>query len=535
MKTLILNQDTLALPVIDGLTGDLLGDTSIPIFLRQPLTLAFLVVQSEAENPKSAQRLVRFSDILYLRPSHVAVRSAENDHPCSDPLSPEQYTELIGMPVRMEDEMVQGEVLSVELHGETGAVRTLTVLWEGDEKVVCREEIAAVTSAVVLRAARQDPPIPTPRDPSRLWSGAPEPTPPRSADAFFDLEESRPEQREDIPALLNAIQQKLTDITTFLSMDKRATWDSMAAPSAPPPGDTLPDSPPVPRNAVAEPAASTPWQDVPAEPKPEPPTEAERSFFSRQEPAAPEAALWASYHPHAPKLEVQQEPPAVSTPEVPDPILEALHTTSKAPDPEPKVISPIAPEKPEPAAAPYSTIQCPFSESGLALELTQRLGNIESLLAGIARGGNVTAETAGREPKPDQIPPRTDAFSYTDGAAPSQSAKQADAAFSEPKDPFILREPEIPGAAGAGTRGTGAGEKIHLSDPPNPFVAQPSPPTTARATVPPPSARQPQQQAAPPLTTRRSAGVFWKASAVHCLGMCLFLGIYIALTVFHIL
>lgn len=97
----IVSKSAFQSPVIDVLTGDVLGRSSIAIFRKKNMFMAYLVVNvEESDEYPTDQILIPFSDIESMSDDKISVWvSSETPPEDSEPLSKEEYTQLFDTPV----------------------------------------------------------------------------------------------------------------------------------------------------------------------------------------------------------------------------------------------------------------------------------------------------------------------------------------------------------------------------------------------------------------------------------------------------
>lgn len=97
----IVSKSAFQSPVIDVLTGDVLGRSSIAIFRKKNMFMAYLVVNvEESDEYPTDQILIPFSDIESMSDDKISVWVSSEEPPeDSEPLSKEEYTQLFDTPV----------------------------------------------------------------------------------------------------------------------------------------------------------------------------------------------------------------------------------------------------------------------------------------------------------------------------------------------------------------------------------------------------------------------------------------------------
>ena len=201
---MVLNEKSLALPVVDGRTGDILGHRTIPLFHKPEYSLAFLVVCADTDDyGDGRQYLVRYSDIQYVNEKHaIAVRKCV-DEIQSVSLSQEEYAELIGLPAYYEDGTELGYLTEVRFDPETGILDTATITSGTGRKEIMRRQILTSDSfSVYIKRERVKAAVPAPS--GKLWlpqyMGAPEGSEMREAyvpDDALLYEEAQPEDKSE--------------------------------------------------------------------------------------------------------------------------------------------------------------------------------------------------------------------------------------------------------------------------------------------------------------------------------------------------
>ena len=166
---MVLNEKATNLMVVNGQTGEILGFHSIPLFRKEDLSLAYLVVCAD-EDPKGeqGQYLVNYSDIIYINEKHaIAVRACVEDSQ-GEELSLDEYTELIGLPVRYDDGMPIGRLTELSYNTETGAFDLALV--ESDKRTMelLRRQIDCANNIEIIVKRRLERPVEK-TQPSRVW------------------------------------------------------------------------------------------------------------------------------------------------------------------------------------------------------------------------------------------------------------------------------------------------------------------------------------------------------------------------------
>lgn len=166
---MVLNEKSVELMVVNGVTGEILGHHSIPLFRKENLAMAYLVVcADETFDGEQGQYLVNFSDIIYVNEQHaLAVRACIGDEEEIE-LSPDEYTELIGLPVCYDDGVELGRLAEIQYNTETGEFEMAVV--ESDTKtteLLYRQIKSADNTGIIVKRRLEEPAEKT--QPSRVW------------------------------------------------------------------------------------------------------------------------------------------------------------------------------------------------------------------------------------------------------------------------------------------------------------------------------------------------------------------------------
>ncbi len=154
MKTIILNEKTLSLPVVNNATGDLVGSSFIPVFHRDSLKLSYLAVYADSEGVLSGEkqkRLIRFEHVCYINNAHAVAVQLSNRMDSPDMLSPERYTELIGKDAYSENGRFLGVMGAVELDLETGNLLHFITNLDRTERMFTKYDFCHSSDKIVLR------------------------------------------------------------------------------------------------------------------------------------------------------------------------------------------------------------------------------------------------------------------------------------------------------------------------------------------------------------------------------------------------
>ena len=166
---MVLNEKSAELMVVNGTTGDILGHHSIPLFKKEDLSMAYLVVcADEVLDGEQGQYLVDFSDIIYVNEQHaIAVRKCVEDVQGGE-LSLDEYTELIGLPVRYDDGAEIGRLTEIQYNTETGAFDMAVVESERKTTELLRRQIESADNYEIIVRRKLEAPVEK-MQPSRVW------------------------------------------------------------------------------------------------------------------------------------------------------------------------------------------------------------------------------------------------------------------------------------------------------------------------------------------------------------------------------
>lgn len=531
MKSLVISQNVMRLPVIDGMTGEILGQHAIPLFDKNTLSMSYLAVQSETDGVVSTNLVVPPADILYIHPEHaIAVHKTEEAAHNMKYLLSEHYTKLIGLPVYKDSGVICGFVTAAELNAETGALYSVTALWDGTERAVSLDEIAAIKEAVVLKAMAEAPPS------TIAHQCALKPESPINLENADENKDGVPSQyefteaKEDIPAMLNAIQQELTNITSFLSANNQSHHNT--APMY------VEEKSAIPEETLVEFLKKPTTESLPhllTEPSTEPPTEQLTDLLTEPttEPLVDLLTEPLSDRPTDLLTEPLTEPLSkpftesitetledLETTQLNVPMSDTVSTAGLQMEPAPDIsnqaqeIDKSFTTSEQNPVSPESSKQPDPSDPVLTAEFAQRLGNIESLLKEITGSKNVSIDAS------------------SSVANAQQTETQTSPTDPETLDPFHLNEPDLISSNDGNVPHDGIKDRIRLDDAPDLFYEKPQPQNNQQSPVPPAGYAHNNSS---PAHTSKNMKTFWKSSAAQFLSMCLFLGTYIALSVLHIL
>ena len=158
MKTIIINERTTNIPVVDVSTGMDVGLSSIPLFFRDTLKFAELVINTQDEDGCPAQLPVRRKHIVAWNSYAISVEPADEALAESDfQLSPDTYAELIGVQLRSKDDVMLGKVQTVSVDLESGELLSLTGCRDGEEQTFDSDEILSIddsNTVIVQKTAK---------------------------------------------------------------------------------------------------------------------------------------------------------------------------------------------------------------------------------------------------------------------------------------------------------------------------------------------------------------------------------------------
>lgn len=483
MKTLVLTEKSTYLPVVNGLTGTLYGTSSIPVFNKQSLDLAYLVVQQKSDGTEHAsdqvQQLVCPSDILYINDAHaIAVRESDPDADWPADLPVDTYAELLGKKVYEENGVCVGRLISAELDGSTGSLLTITVHSDGKDSVFQKEKILTVGASVMLRSAEKQEVLS--QDSSSEQGSVPS---------------------GDVPEILAQIQQQLSSISDYISLNKKQLQEAELTP--------LPEEP---EYGLHLPLDTQP-QSIFVQDTPEQQAGMEEDVYQ---------SSCDGYQIKMPECDLSQS------------AYQAEKMPQTNPAPSPKTTD-------EHTSRPKN-MTCPFSDSCVASELLQRLTHIEALLEASMKNSPVQPFTTATDPNKQtheetRHEPIIEPVKQVTAPSFDNILLQHTPPVQEPNVQTVLNEPQLMEKGGCQMENDGMDIRIRLSDQPEPVFDKPeTTPVSAQVAK---EDRPPQKDASPavpkPVSKKKNKGIFWRVSAGQILAMVLFVAAYVALSTFHIL
>ena len=248
---MVLNEKSVELMVVNGVTGEILGHHSIPLFRKEDLSMAYLVVcADETFEGEQGQYLVKFSDIIYVNEHHaLAVRTCIDDEENIE-LSPDEYTELIGLPVCYDDGVELGRLAEIQYNTETGEIAMAVV--ESDTKtteLLYRQIKSADNTGITVKRRLEEPAEKT--QPSRIWFRRPAVEAPAPAAPAFD-----------IPAFEEPVSEKTPE--EIIEDENARAINSLDALLREMEGIAQPDAPAVAASKAEEPVQEEPKAEEPA-------------------------------------------------------------------------------------------------------------------------------------------------------------------------------------------------------------------------------------------------------------------------------
>lgn len=133
MKTIIINEKSTKIPVVDASNGMDIGSSSIPLFFKDTFHFTYLVINTQGDDGCPAQVLAHRTHIVSWNAYAISVEMTDDAFIDSDmQLSPDMYIALIGMQIRSEDGTMLGNVQSVCVDFDSGELLSLTI-WQNEE------------------------------------------------------------------------------------------------------------------------------------------------------------------------------------------------------------------------------------------------------------------------------------------------------------------------------------------------------------------------------------------------------------------